>query len=113
MHLHPSSSYTGLTIIVDGERNRAGCECYLSNQVTLDSKWSDWFDGFEISPQGDETVLLNRPGNPFLGSGEAAQGPTPAAIANAIFDAVGIRLREIPFTPIRVQAALNEIDLSD
>ena len=54
-----------------------------------------------------ETVLLNRPGMPFLGSGEAGQNPTPAAIANAVFDAVGIRLREIPFTPERVKAALK------
>ena len=52
-----------------------------------------------------ETVLINRPGIPFLGAGEAAQGPTPAAIANAIFGAVGIRLREIPFTPERGRAA--------
>ena len=52
-----------------------------------------------------ETVLLDHPGAPFLGAGEAAQGPTPAAIANAVFDAVGARLREIPFTPDRVRAA--------
>jgi CO/xanthine dehydrogenase Mo-binding subunit len=54
-----------------------------------------------------ESVLINRPGMPFLGAGEAAQGPTPAAIANAVFDAVGIRLREIPFSPKCVQAALE------
>ena len=56
-----------------------------------------------------ETVLINRPGMPFLGAGEAAQGPTPAAIANAIFDAAGIRLREIPFTQERVRAAVGVI----
>jgi nicotinate dehydrogenase subunit B len=54
-----------------------------------------------------ESILINRPGMPFLGAGEAAQGPTPAAIANAVFDAVGIRLREIPFSPKCVQAALE------
>lgn len=53
-----------------------------------------------------ETVLLNRPDLPFLGSGEASQNPTPAAIANAVFDAVGVRLRQLPFTPERVQAAM-------
>jgi CO/xanthine dehydrogenase Mo-binding subunit len=53
-----------------------------------------------------ETVLLNRPDLPFLGSGEASQNPTPAAIANAVFNAVGVRLREIPFTPERVKAAM-------
>ena len=46
-----------------------------------------------------EVVLLNRPDQPFLGAGEAAQNPTPAAIANAIFDATGRRLRDIPFAP--------------
>jgi CO/xanthine dehydrogenase Mo-binding subunit len=55
-----------------------------------------------------ETLLLNRPGSPSLGSGEAAQGPTAAAIANAVFDAVGLRLREIPFTPERLRAAASE-----
>ena len=54
-----------------------------------------------------ETVLLNRPGQPYLGLGEGAQGPVPAGIANAVFDAVGIRLRQIPFTPKRVKAALK------
>ena len=55
-----------------------------------------------------ETVIVNRPGFPFLGAGEASQNPTPAAIANAIYDAVGIRLREIPFTPARVLAGLGD-----
>jgi CO/xanthine dehydrogenase Mo-binding subunit len=51
-----------------------------------------------------ETILLNRPEYPFLGSGEASQNPTPAAIANALFDAIGVHLRQIPFTPARVLA---------
>jgi len=54
-----------------------------------------------------ETLILNRPGAPFLGSGEASQGPTPAAIANAVYDAVGIRLRDIPFLPERVMVLLG------
>lgn len=56
-----------------------------------------------------ETVLLNRPDLPFLGSGEASQNPTPAAIANAVFDAVGIRLRQIPFTPERVRREIERL----
>jgi CO/xanthine dehydrogenase Mo-binding subunit len=56
-----------------------------------------------------ETVLLNRPGQPYLGGGEAAPMPTGAAIANAVFDAVGIRLRQIPFTPERVRTALRSV----
>lgn len=54
-----------------------------------------------------ETVLLNRPTLPFLGSGETTQNPTPAAIANAVYDAVGIRPRQIPFTPDRIKALLE------
>ena len=47
------------------------------------------------------------PGQPFLGTGEAAQGPTAAALANAIADATGARLRELPFTAARVRQALG------
>jgi nicotinate dehydrogenase subunit B len=53
-----------------------------------------------------ETILIDRPGEPYLGSGEATQGPTPAAIANAVRDAIGVRLRDLPLTPERVLAAL-------
>jgi nicotinate dehydrogenase subunit B len=56
-----------------------------------------------------ETILINHPNLPFLGSGEATQGPAPATIANAIFNAAGIRLREIPFTPEKVKAALSAV----
>jgi CO/xanthine dehydrogenase Mo-binding subunit len=52
-----------------------------------------------------ETVLVDRPDEPILGAGEAAQGPTPAAIANAVFHATGARLRRTPFTPERVREA--------
>ena len=45
-----------------------------------------------------EVVLLDRPGEPFLGAGEAAQGPASAALANAIFDACGARVRDLPLT---------------
>jgi len=37
--------------------------------------------------------------------GEATQGPTAAAIANAVFDAVGVRMRDTPFTPDRLRDA--------
>ncbi len=53
-----------------------------------------------------ETIIINRRELPMLGAGEAAQNPTPAAIANAVDDAVGIRLRDIPFTPDKVLAGL-------
>lgn len=51
-------------------------------------------------------ILINRPGAPFLGSGEGSQGPAGAALANAVARATGVRLRELPFTPERVRAML-------
>jgi CO/xanthine dehydrogenase Mo-binding subunit len=51
--------------------------------------------------------LINRPGQPFLGTGEAAQGPTAAAIANALAEATGRRVRELPFTRRRIKAAIG------
>ncbi len=59
-----------------------------------------------------ETVIVNRPGLPFLGAGEASQNPTPAAIANAVCDAVGLRLRDIPFTPDKVLAGIDKTTLN-
>lgn len=50
--------------------------------------------------------LIDRPDLPSVGAGEASQGPTPAAIANAVCAATGIRLRHTPFTPARVMTAL-------
>lgn len=52
-----------------------------------------------------ETVLMDRPGEPFLGAGEATAGPTAGAIANAIKNATGLRLRRLPFTPDAIRKA--------
>ncbi len=54
-----------------------------------------------------EVVLLDRPNERSLGAGEAAQGPTAAAIANAVHHATGARLRDLPLTPEHVKAALG------
>ena len=54
-----------------------------------------------------DVVLINRPERASSGSGEPGIVPMFAAIGNAIFDAVGVRLREGPFTPQRVKAALQ------
>jgi CO/xanthine dehydrogenase Mo-binding subunit len=51
--------------------------------------------------------LINRTEMEPLGGGEPSIVPVPAAIANAVFDAIGVRLREVPFTPKRVLAALK------
>ncbi|WP_372827719.1 molybdopterin cofactor-binding domain-containing protein [Polaromonas sp.] len=54
-----------------------------------------------------EVVTMARPGEPPLGVGESASVPGTAAIANAIFDATGVRFRQPPFTPEVIRAALN------
>jgi CO/xanthine dehydrogenase Mo-binding subunit len=54
-----------------------------------------------------EVALLDHPELPLLGAGEAATAPVAAALANAIFDATGARLRTVPFTPERLKAALG------
>jgi CO/xanthine dehydrogenase Mo-binding subunit len=54
-----------------------------------------------------ESVLIDRPDLPALGVGEGSQGPTGAAIANAILDATGRHVPELPFTPERVLEALR------
>ncbi len=54
-----------------------------------------------------QVVNINRPGAPFLGTGEASQGPTGAALANAVFDAVGVRYRDLPLLPDRIKAGLK------
>jgi nicotinate dehydrogenase subunit B len=56
-----------------------------------------------------EIEVIQRPAEDSLGVGEGAQGPTGAAIANALAAATGRRLRDIPFTPQRVRAALTPI----
>ncbi|MEH3085436.1 MAG: molybdopterin-dependent oxidoreductase [Xylophilus ampelinus] len=57
-----------------------------------------------------EVLHMPRPGEPALGAGESASVPGTAAIANAIFDATGVRLREPPFTPEVVRAAMAARD---
>lgn len=84
----------------------------LREQVSFDQNGItslDWHSypilRFRDAPKVD-IVLINRPGKPYMGVGEGALGPIPAAIANAVFDAAGIRLRLVPFTPERVKQAI-------
>jgi CO/xanthine dehydrogenase Mo-binding subunit len=62
---------------------------------------------FGAVPERVEVHVIDRPGAPFLGTGEAGQGPTAAAIANAVADATGARIRELPLTADRVKAAIG------
>jgi nicotinate dehydrogenase subunit B len=58
-------------------------------------------------PDRVEIVLINHPELPSSGAGEPSSRATAAAIANAIFDATGARIRQAPLTPSRVNAVLN------
>jgi len=82
-------------------------EVKFDDTQILSTDWSSYpiLTFSEIPPV--EVVLIDRPDMPFLGIGEASQGPTCAALANAVFDATGARLRRLPFTPERVKAALT------
>jgi CO/xanthine dehydrogenase Mo-binding subunit len=85
----------------------------LYEEVTFDRRritsrdWSTYpILRMNAVPESVDVHIIDRPGQSFLGTGEATQGPTAGAIANAVADATGVRLREIPFSPERVRAAL-------
>ncbi|MBW4023060.1 MAG: molybdopterin-dependent oxidoreductase [Proteobacteria bacterium] len=59
-----------------------------------------------------DVLMVPRPEEPPMGVGESASVPSAAAIANAIYDATGVRFREIPFTPERVRAGLQAAGLT-
>jgi nicotinate dehydrogenase subunit B len=61
---------------------------------------------FEDVFRSVDVHVIDRPGQPYLGTGEGGQGPTAAAIANAVTHAIGRRIRELPFTNDRVKKAL-------
>jgi CO/xanthine dehydrogenase Mo-binding subunit len=109
----------GLIVNPDGLKNQIegnilqGVSRALLEEVQFDSsgqKNLDWSSypviRFEQVPEV-EIVLTNRPEMQPLGGGEPSIVPVTAAIANAIFDATGARLRRVPFTPERVLGALK------
>jgi nicotinate dehydrogenase subunit B len=108
----------GLIINPDGLRNQIegniiqSLSRALKEEVLFDEmriKSLDW-DSYPILTFSEvpevEIVLINRPDQPAVGAGEPATITTAAAVANAIYDATGARLRQIPFTPERVKEAL-------
>jgi CO/xanthine dehydrogenase Mo-binding subunit len=59
------------------------------------------------APEAIDCVYINRPERPATGAGEPSIRPVAAAIANAVFDATGVRMRRVPFSPDRVKGALS------
>ena len=85
----------------------------LYESVTFDDKRitsTDWQTypilRFDAVPDRIDVHIVNRPGQPFLGSGEAGQGPAAASIANAIANATGKRFRDLPLTRKRIKDAI-------
>ena len=110
----------GLIVNPDGVKNQVegniiqGVSRALLEEVSFDASgvtsldWSSYpILKFPEVPNLD-VVLINRQEVAPLGAGELATVPVPAAIANAIFDATGVRLREVPFTPKRMLAGLQK-----
>jgi CO/xanthine dehydrogenase Mo-binding subunit len=62
---------------------------------------------FDAVPEAIDVHIINRPGQPFLGSGETGQGPAAASLANAIANATGKRLRNLPLTRKRIKDAID------
>lgn len=110
---------SGEAVNPDGIRNQTqggvvqSASWTLYEAVTFDDTritsidWSSYpIMRFRDVPESVEVHVIDRPGEPYLGTGEAAQGPAAAAVANALANAIGQRLYEIPFTRERVREAI-------
>ncbi|WP_050419488.1 xanthine dehydrogenase family protein molybdopterin-binding subunit [Bradyrhizobium tropiciagri] len=111
---------TGQIVNPDGVRNQIeggilqAASWTLFERVTFDRTrvtsvdWSAYpIMRFDSVPESVDVHLVDRPGDAFYGVAEAAQGPTGAALANAIRDATGTRLHELPLTPARIRKAIS------
>jgi CO/xanthine dehydrogenase Mo-binding subunit len=110
----------GLVINPDGAANQIEGGAVQATSWTLKERVR--FDRFNVTSDTWETYpilrfsevpavdveLVGGQGNPPLGIGECAQGPTAAAIANAVYDALGVRARSLPLTAERLIAAMPD-----
>lgn len=104
----------GLRYTIEGGLVQALSRC-LFEEVQFDSQnvtSTDWNTypilGMQDAPESIDVLLINRPEAAPTGAGEATCRVLPAAVANAFFDATGVRLRQAPMTPERVLAALSK-----
>jgi nicotinate dehydrogenase subunit B len=111
----------GIIVNPDGVRNQIegnviqGSSRALMEEVNFDAagvknlNWNTYpIMKFSDVPEVD-IVLINHPELPPMGAGEASTTAVAAAIGNAIFDAVGVRLRRAPFTPERVRSEVEKL----
>jgi CO/xanthine dehydrogenase Mo-binding subunit len=103
----------GLPVNPDGVVNQVEGGCIQAASWTLKEAWRPgvlgWEDypilKFSEVPRVEVIVVKNQ--FPSVGAGECTMGPTGAAIANALYDALGVRVRDLPLTPERIAAAIN------
>jgi CO/xanthine dehydrogenase Mo-binding subunit len=83
-------------------------EVHFDNKAVTSVDWLTYpiLDIAEM-PDAIDVVLINRPEVAATGAGEASMRPLAAAVGNAIFDATGVRIRRVPFSPDRVKSALS------
>ena len=94
--------------IVQGTSRTLWEETTFDRQAVTSVDWIT-YPILDISetPETIDCVLINRPEAAPTGAGEPSIRPVAAAIANAIFDATGVRIRRVPFSPDRVKQALS------
>jgi len=110
----------GLVVNADGVRNQIEGQVVQTISRTLHEEVTfsrsavtsvDWASYrllyFPEIPKTIDIVLIDRPDHPPLGAGEPSCAVVPSAIASAIYNALGIRLRTVPFTPDKVEVALS------
>lgn len=111
----------GQVVNPDGVRNQVeggivqSASWTLLEQTTFDRKkitsydWSTYpIMQFPSVPKSVDVDVIDRPGQPFLGIGEASQGPMAAALANAVADAIGQPIRDLPLSPAKLRSVLGE-----
>ncbi len=96
----------GVVNQIEGGAIQATSWTLLESAAPAMSGWADYLIlRFSDVPAVDVLVLPSQ--EPSLGAGEASMGPTAAAIANALFDALGVRVRDLPLTPERIIATME------
>ena len=103
----------GIAVNPDGVVNQIEGGCIQAASWTLKEAWKPGVAGWEdypilkFSEVPPVSVLLLESDQPSVGAGECTMGPTAAAIANALHDALGVRVRDLPLTPERIAQAIN------